>query len=252
MILETTTLPYDGGIWTEAFTSQEEEQWTEIEIDAELDNSQWVAQMDFSNLVSSRSQSSRQTGSDEDLFVELEEEIPSDDTQATGAIPVPVQRIATPAAMITQSPMFIDPHAMKISREDVEEAAATWKEPDKEETTDSWIKPSEFVKRSKKAIVSDKAKSDDNDGIPEPRKREKQIEEEITEWKEPSRDSISTDDDWVKPSEFLSSKPRQTKPASKIPKVSKIEEKKNRPPPKAPDTVNKTEGKKKSKGWAKW
>ena len=64
-----------------------------------------------------------------------------------------------------------------------------------------------------------------------------QTQAAVSELKEPSRESITTDDDWVKPSEFLKSKNKKKGKKSTIPgPKGKLSQKRTRPPPRKPDS----------------
>ena len=79
---------------------------------------------------------------------------------------------------------------------------------------------------------------------------QKEAGSEILQWTEPEAEE-DTEDEWVKPSEFLKEKNKKTDKGSQPPapkkQKKKSKSKKTRPPPVAPD-----EDDDESKGWASW
>ncbi|MHA2250375.1 MAG: hypothetical protein ACXAD7_08430 [Candidatus Kariarchaeaceae archaeon] len=239
ILLNTTTLPYDGGVWWPSFTLLENSSWTEILIDSELENTRWAAAEHITTLsditptaakpVEPRSS---QATDEEDLFSDL------DDLEQK------------PRPKKSRKRKGAKPASLTIEED---EDIVNWSEPAPEDnvTGDNWVKPSEVLKT--------KAKDRGVASIPKPgdtmakssKLKEKEstlssavnkIEDDIKDWKDPSEQAVSDQDDWVRPSELHQKKGKKT---SSIPAPKKrAKDKKSRPPPEAPD--------KKKKGWAEW
>lgn len=266
MILETTTLPYDGGVWNPAFNLTYATHWTEIGIDNQLENTKWISEEELEILAGSTRTPRRELGSneeDDDLFDDLDS-----DTSEKASIKRPQggirrktgRQVVTPAAMIHHaSTMDTD-----MDEASIQQAAESWSEPEKESTGDEWVKPSEVIAKKGKPTLDEPTPTPTTSNIPKqsltppPVKTTTsgKLDSEILDWKAP--DSAETGDDWVKPSEIL--KQKKKKPISTLPPVpQKKAEKKNktRPPPVAPDKPpSPKKGKKQKdddkKGWATW
>ncbi|OLS23636.1 MAG: hypothetical protein HeimC2_25400 [Candidatus Heimdallarchaeota archaeon LC_2] len=243
MTLETTTLPYEGGVWNPAFSLTHQTHWTEIGINNQLENTKWITDADIVSLDAPGS--SRQPTSDnDDLFTDLDSVDPlsSRPSGKKGS-----KQAVTPAAMLfNTSPSDLDDAS-------IAEAAAEWSEPSSEENTgDEWVKPSEVIKK-KKAKVAKIAKGTKSKVVPPVGSLDqKEAGSEILQWTEPEAEE-DTEDEWVKPSEFLKENKKTDKGSQPpVPKKQKKQKKdskgkKTRPPPVPPDDDDD-----KSKGWASW
>jgi len=109
--------------------------------------------------------------------------------------------------------------------------------PNKPTGTSSIPAPSTKPKQGKRDTIPKPTSHNSTNSVPSP--TGSKISEEVREWKEPSAEENATDDDWVRPSEFL----KRSKEVE--------DEAVNRPPPKAPDAKDE-EKDKKNKGWASW
>lgn len=281
MVLSTTTLPYDGGIWMPSFTPNEESNWTEIIIDSKLENTKWATAEQITSLSDISptpvKSSTHQRGSvreDEDLFSDLSDfdEKSNKRTITQTRTKNKSKRTSTPPKATPQ----VSTSSGEINELNLEEAAANWKEPTAEENVsgDAWVKPSEVLKR-KRTTVGKKVPS-----VPQPKsqidnttdkKRAARLQktettlssaltkkpEEIQDWKEPTAEDNVTEDVWVKPSEILKKKKVKKISKKKVKKASKkksipspkkrVLDKKKRPPPTAPDQKEDQK-----KGWAEW
>lgn len=243
MILETTTLPYDGGVWNPAFSLTYQSLWTEIGINNQLENTKWISDADLVSLDAPLSP--RQPASaEDDLFDDLDSEGPLSSRPSGRKT---TRQTVTPAAMVFQtSPSNLDDAS-------IAEAAAEWTEPAAEEKTgDDWVKPSEVLQK-KKEKTAKIAKGKPPSVVPPVGSLDrKKAGTEILEWTEPEAEDESGDDS-VKPSEFLKQKNKESPKAAQppVPKKEKKKKdsksKKTRPPPVAPDDDDD-----KSKGWASW
>lgn len=263
MILETTTLPYEGGVWNPAFNLSYAIHWTEIGINNQLENTKWISEEELEALQgTTRVPRAKADSEEDDLFDDLDSGDMSDVSikRPQGGTRRRTRQVVTPAAIIHHS-TGMNPDMDEAT---IQKAASTWSEPEKEKTGDEWVKPSE--------VIAEKGKPKLDTEVPGPLPTPKRdltpppvtttspgkLGEKILDWKEP--DSTETGDDWVKPSEILkqkNKKPKNTKPpvpASKAPK-----KKSTRPPPVAPDKgPSPKKGKKgkseddEKKGWASW
>ncbi len=240
MILNTTTLSFEGGFWTPAFSVEEiNSEWSLLNIDQELDNRRWDPSEDISSPAVKQPESRRAQSvatSDEDLFSDLDQLDTERSTVVpktkTAEIPLTPSKKAPPKK--SASPGIPAPRTV-----DIDKKKATIPAPSKT--------------GSKKLTIPKPDKSDSGSG---------QIEE-ITEWKEPDREDISSGDDWVKPSEVLKTQKKSPKILKKesatIPAPAKTKKAQSPPPkavkksktgpPKPPDKKGKKDDK---KGWADW
>jgi hypothetical protein len=234
MSLNATTLSFEGGFWTPAFSVEEiNSEWSLVNIDQELDNKRWDPTEEFSPPSVKQPEvrrSQAEVTSDDDLFSDL------DELSTERSSVVPKQK-----TFDKPIPSIKKPPAKKIS---------------------SGIPAPKTVDiAKKKATIPAPIKSGSKKlSIPKPNGQKSATEvsgsdiEEITEWKEPDREDISSGDDWVKPSEVL-------KKEKKSPKMLKMERATTAPPspiktkkekggpPKPPDKKGKKDDK---KGWADW
>ncbi|MHA2029561.1 MAG: hypothetical protein ACW99Q_09235 [Candidatus Kariarchaeaceae archaeon] len=271
MILETTTLPYEGGVWNPAFNLSHALHWTEIGIDNKLENTKWISEEEL-EAMEAAPRSPRKAISEEveaDLFEDLDDDsIPINSVKRPqgGIRRRTTRQVVTPAAMIHH----VSTIGSDIDEKSISEAAAEWSEPEKEKTDDEWVKPSEFIQ--KKAEATTEEPKLDQPGKTEPKRdltpppvtihKTVKLEDEILDWKEPG--ATESKEEMVKPSEILKQKnrKRQTKSPSTIPKTpptpkTPSTQKKSRPPPVAPDKPPSPKKKKKdeedeNKGWATW
>ncbi|MFV2014246.1 MAG: hypothetical protein ACC656_02370, partial [Candidatus Heimdallarchaeota archaeon] len=270
MVLETTTLPYEGGVWNPAFNLSYSTHWTEVGIDNQLENTKWISEEELEALQESTRMPRRQMTSDsgeEDLFDDLDsgslDAVSSKRPQ--GGVRRRTRQIVTPAAMIHHASII----PTDMDEVSIQKAAETWSEPEKEQSDDEWVKPSEFIAKKGKPQLDKPVATTTSEDIP---KRDLtpppvtstgsgKLDEKILDWKAPA--SAETGDDWVKPSEILKQKKRTTKntqpPIPKNKEVKKKKKKKSRPPPVAPDKSSQSRKGKKSKtkdkdkkGWASW
>jgi hypothetical protein len=305
MLLNTTTLPLEGGYWSPAFTKDAESQWTEILINQDLENKKWVSGDQVTTLsdltpdqARPKTARSSPTKSDDDLFSELEELDQQKSRQMNNRPETSNRQNAAPAAQPFQN----IPKPAQISSDQATLEAKNWKEPSPEEnvSSDDWVKPSEFLKQKQspkdealnsipsprridKPASSPPPQSSGPHSIPHPKTAETipqpkkmkvdankgesmsktspqaQIVNEIRSWEEPKPEDNVSEDDWVRPSEFLQEpdkKESQPTNDSGIPKPPPpsggVKKKVSRPPPKAPDAKKKSDEEDKEQGWASW
>jgi len=273
MALNTTTLPLDAGYWAPAFTSGNETEWTPVEIRSDLENKKWASEDQITTLadLTPASAKPKKSGSkpvsDDDLFSELDnldkKSKPKSSVMAAEGlekVEIPNRATAQPAGSVTSIPKPTQRSSASSSpRASIPTPSqASSSREETSSSSDQWVKPSEVLKKPQKTKETRKKASAMNipspkadhgtskkSTIPVPKATATQepgkvMDAEVREWKEPSREDNVTDDDWIRPSEFL--------------KRSKKEDQENdnainRPPPKAPDAE---EEKKKKKGWASW
>lgn len=245
MPLNTTTLSFEGGFWTPAFSIEEiNSEWSLVNIDQELDNRRWDPSEDFGSPTVKQPASRRaQSGgtTDEDLFSGLDEL----STERSSVVPktktseTPSKPTTSKAAKKPPGPGIPAPRAVDIAK--------------KKATI-----PAPMKSGSKKLSIPKP------DGVKSATAPNNDIEE-ITQWREPDREDISSGDEWVKPSEVLKTHkkaPRDLKKGSGStgpPPPITIKKAKSPPPktvkkarsgpPKPPDKKGKKDDK---KGWADW
>ncbi len=250
MDLNTTTLSFEGGFWTPAFSIEEiNSEWSLVNIDQELDNRRWDPSDDVGSPSVKQPESRRaQTvaTTEEDLFSDL------DDLSEERSTVVPKTKTAEiPLTPTKKAPKKPSPGIPAPRTVDIAKKKATIPAPTKS--------------GSKKLAIAKPDKSGSGST--------KKIEE-ITEWKEPDREDISSGDDWVKPSEVLQTQKKSPKTLKKesatIPAPVKTKRtqtpppkavrKAESPPPKAirkaksgpPKPPDKKRKKDDKKGWADW
>ncbi|MCE7734303.1 MAG: hypothetical protein GPJ54_05440 [Candidatus Heimdallarchaeota archaeon] len=266
MIVETTTLPYDGGVWNPAFNLTYATHWTEIGIDNQLENTKWISEEELEALAGATRTPRRELGSsetDDDLFDDLDASTTQkvSTKRPQGGIRRKTGRqIVTPAAMIHHSSTM----DTDMDEASIKQAAETWTEPEKEATDDEWVKPSEVIAKKGKPQLDTSIPTPTTSNIakqnltppPVTTAGSGKLDSEILDWEAPA--SSETGDDWVKPSEIL--KQKNKKPQNTIPPVPQkkaAQKKKARPPPVAPDKPplpkkGKKEKDDDKKGWASW
>ncbi len=225
MALNTSTLPLEGGYWTSAFTSNGDNQWSPVEVTSELENKKWEGDDQITSLkdITPRVPGSSGTAKKEedDLFSELDDL--GKKKQRSSRTPS-VEKVSIPESNLRPAGGILAPSTTTQS----------WQEPKPEEnaTSDDWVKPSQFLNREQEGRMTTGVSKRQNIPVPSDETRGGSD----VEWKEPTAEENVTDDDWVKPSEFLKRKTEGSDVAS-------------RPPPEAPDAKDKD---KKKKGWANW
>jgi hypothetical protein len=245
MILSTTTLPYDGGVWMPSFSHTSGSQWTEILIDTELENTKWGTSdqiTSLSDLTPSEAKpipirSGQEIDEDDDLFSELDDLSDKTKTRTT--------RRRTPLSSSSQ-PKITTRRSASPAAAIPNENIATWEDPSGQEssTSDELVKPSEILKekrtrthRSTSTIPQPSSATPRKKSVKLMQDSEKtlssavsQIEEDIKNWKEPSAKETSDESELVKPSGIEKSKDKK----STIPSPKK-KSSKDRPPPPPPD-----------------
>lgn len=230
MILETTTLPYEGGVWSPAFTLTETSIWTQMDINNQLENSKWISEEELEALTGDDLPRKPRVkmpgvsrGDDGDMFSGLDDEEPKRKTvKETMPVTQRSQReVVTPAGVVSPSSI----PRVTLKKEELEKAAASWSEPAAEDniSADEWVKPSDVLHKKRTEAT--------NRGIPSPKTGSGV---RVSTWEEPESDDDDTGDAWVKPSEVLKQKNEGN--AEKNTKSKEVNEKKNRPPPPPPDT----------------
>jgi hypothetical protein len=232
MTLNTTTLPYEGGFWVPSFSALEGSQWTEIIIDAALENTRWASLEQITSLsditpdvAKPVSHRPGQEDSEGDLFPDL------DDLRAVAKARTTSKRTSTGIPRTKTARKDAIPAAIQTN--DIETST------EELVTEDEWIKPSEVVKKRKtsgvkpipqpKTEVLAKSKKGKETGIIT------EAEEEVVDWQEPTREENESGDELVKPSEILKEKRSRKTNAKKSIPVPRKKETNSRPPPTAPD-----------------
>ena len=249
--LNTTTLSFDPGYWTSSFgLENQNSNWTEIEIDGDLENTKWSEHDD--SLVAAPSIAPAKTirrpsveEGDDDLFSALDDldEKPKSRNDRGKQKP---RKVKTSGKAVA-SPI---PSSKKVV---ADQQSRDWKEPTPEDnvTDDDWVKPSEFLKKNKAKNARQaagipapasipKAPGTKPSSIPSPGKKSDEIVADVQDWQEPQPETSTFTN--VKPSDVTKEKKLD------IPSPKGSDDPRFKKPPTAPDKKKD----KKDKGWAKW
>ncbi|MCY3412507.1 MAG: hypothetical protein INQ03_12790 [Candidatus Heimdallarchaeota archaeon] len=274
MTLNTTTLSYDPGVWTSSFSIEEQQPktWYQIPIGEDLENKKWdVDDKDIASPIAPttksalrRTTTTRLEAGDDDLFSSLdqpEEKISKKKEKVQQK--AEINRSEHTKVKVT-TPI---PSAKKVV---IEDQVSNWKEPEREDisTGDDWVRPSEVLRKKKAKELRPRSDTPDVSpsgtspsaapqatpaADPTPSTKANEIISQVRHWEEPKREDIATEDEWVKPSEFLKRKQAKAmKPPEKTeapPEQKEESSARHRKPPVAPDKKKKKDS---EKGWASW
>ncbi|MDH5645559.1 MAG: hypothetical protein OEZ01_06100, partial [Candidatus Heimdallarchaeota archaeon] len=210
--LNTTTLPSEGGYWKSSFTKEDNSSWDALDINKDLENKKWEP-TEKSTLDLSPNRRTPDKKEDDDLFSDL-------------------GKLEDEHRTIKPSQIASSGMGVKSSIRQSQDTNTS-----SPQSSERLVKPSEFLKQktqnqgstisSPPQSKSTLEHSNQKISIPSPTSFSSKSTKspDVVEWKEPSREENSTEDQWVKPSQLFKKKTAD----------EEVIKKATRPPPKAPD-----------------